>query len=228
MLKQMVIEMPKHPVVRYRLVSEHEIQLDFRGIRNPNSNLFGHKNPTLGGKKRFLSPEHMQSIINEYYASCMGPMIDRYGNLVYDNKGNIVKTQVKPYTLSGLALYLGISTTQLKRYHKGMLDSILDEMRAETDDRLTFSAVISKARQTVEAYAEGRLYDRDGQAGARYVLDSVFDWVTNKEQSDIDKAKADSEIRKKEFELKKKILDLDSENTDLTINIIRGGNKNHG
>lgn len=223
MLKQMVIEMPKHPVVRYRLISEREVQLDFRGIRNPKSNLHGRRNPTQGNKRQFLSPEHLQTMIDEYYASCMGPMIDRYGNLVYDTNGHIVKTQVKPYTLSGLALYLGISTTQLKRYHKGMLDTILDEMKAETDDRLTFSAVVSRARQTVEAYAEGRLYDRDGQAGARYVLDSVFNWVTRKEQSDIDKANVDSELKRKEFELKQKILDLDSENTDLTINIVRGG-----
>lgn len=160
-------------------------------------------------------------MINEYYESCMGPMFYK-GELVKNYDGRIVKTQVKPYTLSGLALYLGISTETLRKYRKGRLDSILDEMKAETDDHPTFSGVILKAKQTIEAYAEGRLYDKDGQRGAQFVLDCCYGWVSHKEQSDIDKAHNDTALRRDEFDLKKRLIDEGEDDDNFTINIVRG------
>ena len=161
-------------------------------------------------------------MVSEYFESCNGPLIDKYGQLVYDKEGRLVKTQVKPYTVSGVALYLGVTTTTLKKYREGKLDDFLDEMKAETDDRLTFSRVILNAKQTIEAYAEGRLYDKDGQRGAQFVLDCCYNWVVHKEQADIHKAKSESKLKRDEFELKKKVLDNDGEDNDFTINIIRG------
>ena len=182
----------------------------------------GRLNPSQGGGRKYLTPEHLQSLINEYYESCMGPMFDKSGDLVRDDQGRIVKTQVKPFTLSGLALYLGVSTQTLKKYREGRLDTILDEMRAETGDVLTFSRVILRAKQTIEAYAEGRLYDRDGSNGARFVLDCCYGWVSNKEQSDIDRNRSEAKLRRDEFELKKQLIDEGGEDDNFTINIVRG------
>ena len=141
---------------------------------------------------------------------------------MYDKDGKLVKTQVKPWTVSGLALYLGISTVSLKKYRQGMIDSLLDEMKAETDDYMTFSSVVLQAKQKIESYAEERLYDRDGQQGARFVLDNAFQWVSRKEQAEIDKMTQEGILKAKEFELKRDLLDSGEDDSSLTINIIRG------
>lgn len=225
--KQITIDAPKNPVVRFRFDDERHLTLDLRGIRDPHNPMRGRLNPSQGASKKFLSPEHLQSQINEYYESCMGPMFYK-GELVRDDGGQLVKTQVKPFTLSGLALYLGISTETLRKYRKGRLDTILDEMRAETDDQQTFSGVILRAKQTIEAYAEGRLYDKDGQRGAQFVLDCCYGWVSHREQSDIDKATKDAQLRREEFDLKKRLIDEGEEDDSFTINIIRGKRDEEG
>jgi hypothetical protein len=82
--------------------------------------------------------------------------------------------------------------------------------------------VIQRAKQVIEAYAEGRLYDRDGSNGARFVLDCCYGWVSRKEQSDIRKAKDESKLRREEFDLKKRLIDEAEDDDDFTINIVRG------
>ena len=144
--KQIVIDAPKHPVVRYLFKDDRHMELDLRGIRNPHSPFNGRLNPSKGGQKKFLSPEHLKTACDEYFDSCFGPMLDKWGNLVKDDNGMLVKVQVKPFTVSGLALHLGVTTQSLKKYAGGSLDTILDEMRAQTDDTLTFSRVILAAK----------------------------------------------------------------------------------
>ena len=226
--KQIIIDAPKKPVVRYIFRDERHLDLDLRGIRNPQQPFNGRLNPSKGGTKKFMSPEHLQCMVNEYFESCNGPLIDKWGQLVYDKGGNLVKVQVKPYTLSGLALYLGVSTQTLKKYREGLVDDFLDELYAETDDRLTFAKVVMNAKQTIEAYAEGRLYDKDGQRGAQFVLDCCYNWVSHKEQADIKKSKADSKLRRDEFELKRQLIDEGNDDDNLTINIVRGRRENDG
>ena len=123
-------------------------------------------------------------------------------------------------------MYLGISTATFRKYKEGKIDDILDEMKADTDDKLTFSKVMTNAKRTVEAYAESRLYDKDGQRGAQFVLDCQFNWVGRKEQADIQKAKADAQLRRDEFELKRRLIDEGNEDDNLTINIVRGRRDN--
>ena len=137
-----------------------------------------------------------------------------------------MKVQVQPYTLSGMALYLGLSTVTLRKYQKGQVDTILDELKADTDDKLTFAQVLHNAKQTIEAYAERRLYDKDGQRGAQFVLDCCYNWVGHKERADIKKAKADAKLRRDEFELKRRLIDEGNEDDNLTINIVRGRRDN--
>lgn len=169
-----------------------------------------------------MTPEHLQSMVDEYFESCFGPVVMKDGSLLRDDQGNLVKIQRKPFALSALALYIGVSTQSLKNYRDGQLDTILDEMKAETSDTLTFSQVVKNAKQRIEAFAEERLYDRDGQRGAQFVLDCCYGWVGRKDEADIARSKADSKIRQEEFELKKRILDQGDEDGNLTINIIRG------
>lgn len=220
--KTITIDAPKVPVIRYRIDDDRHLTLDLRGIRNLHSPFQGGLNPSKGGGRKFLTPEHLQSMVNEYFESCWGPAFTKDGDILRDYNGNIVKAQVKPYTLSGLALHLGITTQTLKKYREGRLDSLLDEMKAETEDWLTFSKVVLRAKQVIEAYAEGRLYDKDGYNGARFVLDCQYGWVTRREQADIDKSKKEMKLRREEFELKKQMIDEAEEDDNFTINIVRG------
>lgn len=219
--KQMVLDKPKHPVIRYVFRGDRTLVLDLRGIRDPHNPLNGILNPTQGMQRRWISPEHLQCMVNEYFESCNGPLFDAKGNLLKDSNGNIVKGQVRPYTVSGLALYLGVSTTTLKKYREGQIDTLLDELKAETEDRLTFSRVVLQAKQRIEAYAESRLYDRDGQRGAQFVLDCQFNWVDHQTRSNIKKAKNDTRIKAKEFELKRSLLEDGNNDGEVTINIVR-------
>lgn len=223
MPKKIVIDAPKHPVVRYSFLSNRIMLLDLRGIRNPHSPFNGRLNPSKGTPCRWLSPEHFECMVNEYFESCNGPLFDKKGELLRDNDGNIVKGQVKPYTLSGLGLYLGVSTQTLKKYREGLVDDLLAEMRAQTDDTLTFSKVVLRAKQRIEAYAEGRLYDRDGQQGARFVLDCCYGWVDHQTRANTKKAKADAKLRRDEFELKKGLIEGNGDDNEITINVVRKG-----
>lgn len=223
MAKKIVIDAPKHPVIRYRIDSERVLILDLRGIRNPHSPFNGRLNPSKGSKRRFLTPEHLQNMVNEYFESCNGPMFGRNGELLKDSNGNLVKGQVKPYTVSGLALYLGVATETLRKYTMDRIDDLLDEMKAESDpDHLTYASVIFAAKQRIEAYAEGRLYDHDGQRGAQFVLDNIYGWMSTKERAEVDKMRAEVDMKRQELELKKKLLDDEDDDSSLTINIVRG------
>ena len=223
--KKIVIDAPKHPVVRYVFRDKRHVDVDLRGIRNPHSPLNGRLNPSKGSRSRWLSPEHLQCMVNEYFESCNGPIFNSKGELLRDNDGNILKGQVKPYTMSGLALYLGVSTQTLKRYREGLIDTVLDEMKAETEDKLTFSRVILNAKQRIEAYAEGRLYDHDGQRGAQFVLDCCFGWIDHQTAANIKKAEEDAKLKRDEFEFKKSLVDDPGDDGEVTINIVRGRRK---
>lgn len=223
MLKKIVIDAPKHPVVRYMKKSERVLILDLRGIRNPHSPFNGRLNPSKGQPRRFLTPEHLQHMIEEYFESCNGPLFGKNGELLKDSNGNLVKGQVRPYTVSGLALYLGVATETLRKYTMDRIDELLDEMRVEVDpDHLTYASVVHAAKQRIEAYAEGRLYDHDGQRGAQFVLDNIYGWMTTKERAEVDKMRAEVDIRKKELEMKQRLLDDEDDDSSLTINIVRG------
>ena len=223
MPKKIVIDAPKHPVVRYKIVNERVLILDLRGIRNPHSPFNGRLNPSKGQPRRFLTPEHLQAMVNEYFESCNGPMFGRNGELLKDPNGNVVKGQVKPFTVSGLALYMGVSTETLRKYTKDRIDELLDEMRVEVDpDHLTYASVVWKAKQRIEAYAEGRLYDHDGQRGAQFVLDNIYGWLGAKEAAEISKMQAEIDMKRQELEMKRRLLDDEDDDSSLTINIVRG------
>lgn len=221
---KIILDAPKHPVIRYSYIDDRHIVLDMRGIRNPYKLTQGFYHGPYSGRpqeRRFVSPEYLKCLIDEYFDSCNGPLIDRYGQPVYDKKGELVRVQVRPWTVSGLALYLGIATASLKDYTEAKIDPILDEMGIGTTDKLTFAKVMAQARQKIEMGAETRLYDNDGFRGAQFVLNNAFRWMTQKEQADIVLGKQRLSLSAQEFELKKQLLDNGSEDGNLTINIVR-------
>lgn len=102
----------------------------------------------------YTSDDELQAAIEEYFAQC--------------------EVAQKPYTVSGLAYYLGMSTETLRAY-------------SEKDQ---FSATVKKAKQRVEVYLETRLYG-SAPTGTIFNLKNNFGW---KDQQD-HKLSGELEIR---------------------------------
>ena len=82
--------------------------------------------------------------------------------------GKVLKKQVRPFTISGLADALDMSRQSLLNYEK--------------DDK--FFDTITRAKRKCEVYTEERLFDNVGANGAKFSLINNFDgW---KEKKDVE------------------------------------------
>lgn len=111
-----------------------------------------------GRRRRFETPEALAKACKSYFNSCWRPKFDDKGNIIYTPEGKLVFEQFRPYTVSGLALFLGISSEALRKYGK-------DEEYAE---------IVSAARQYVEMYTEEQLMS--GMPTAKVSLEHNFGW----------------------------------------------------
>lgn len=96
----------------------------------------------LNSNSRFKDLDELQYRINEYF-------------------DNMHKAH-RPYTISGLALWLGVTTKTLRSWEKDYGDTI-------------YTDIIKFAKQRVENYAEESLYDNRKSSGAKFVLENYFD-----------------------------------------------------
>lgn len=114
-------------------------------------------------KLRYESPKKMEDKINEYFDSLKGEhLLDQNGEPVIFKGRLVYQKEPVPPTVCGLALFLGLKSRQsLLNYQK----------RSEK-----FDDVVSRAKLRIEAYAESRLYDRDGSRGAQFTLENNFGW----------------------------------------------------
>lgn len=128
----------------------------------------------VGKPRLYKTNEELEKKVNEYFDSCFQPKLrynskKKYYEPVYDNKGNKIMEQVKPFTMSGLAYYLGMSRESLLNYEK----------------RDEYFGTITRARQRVENYVEERLFDREGVNGAKFNLSNNFKGWKEKQESDV-------------------------------------------
>ena len=208
---------------RFKNVRPRVWNFDLRGIQTspPNKTqlkLLNSVNRSYRGKKPlFSSPEQLQSEIDQYFESCYGPLIDwKKHKIVYDNNGEVVKVQVEPFTVAGLAYYIGVPTETLDKITWGWYDDL-----DEDDDYKLYSAILKRAKQKINLYAEKRLYDRDGVVGAKFVLDHHFRMITRKEQAEIMAIQKNLEYKEQELEIKRQMLDAGDEDNNLNITIVR-------
>lgn len=114
-------------------------------------------------KPMYESPEQMQEVIDQYFEDCEGkPLRDDEGDIVRDKYDEIVYTNARPPTVTGLALALGFTSRQALLNYQG---------------KKAYVDTISRAKSRIEEYAERRLYDRDGQRGAEFSLKYNFRWA---------------------------------------------------
>lgn len=131
------------------------------------------KEKKKGRPKKYTEAKKIQIKIDEYFESCFKEDLKYNSEKGYyepkkDYKGNIIKYQDKPFTITGLARALGMTRETLLRY--------------EEDNE--FSDTIKKAKQKVEAYVEERLFDRDGVNGAKFNLTNNFSNWSDKQEVD--------------------------------------------
>lgn len=196
---------------------------DFRGIQTcpPNKRQLKllkqvHRS-YRGNKPTFSSPEQLQAEIDQYFESCYGPLIDwKKNQLVYDKNGEVVKVQVEPFTVAGLAYHLGMPTDMLDRITWGFYDDL-----DTTEEDKIYSSLLKRAKQKIALYSEKRLYDREGVIGAKFVLDHHFHVLGLKEEAEIKAIEKNLEYKMQELEMKKQMLDVEDEDNNIQITIVR-------
>lgn len=119
--------------------------------------------------KVYKTAKQMEKAIDKYFLDCQGkPLLDDYGNVLTDKRGNPVLIGAKPPTVTGLALALGFNSRQTLLNYQAQKE---------------FMDTIIRAKTRCEEYAESRLYTRDGARGAEFSLKYNFGWEGLKENN---------------------------------------------
>ena len=134
------------------------------------------KKRNVGRPPKFQTKEEIQEKIDAYFQECEGePFLDENGNPMCSTKyGLIYKKPPKPPTVTGLALALGFASRQSLMEYQGKKE---------------FADTIIRAKSRIEAYAEGRLFDRDGVNGAKFSLINNFHGWGEKPEPEQDNGK---------------------------------------
>jgi hypothetical protein len=126
---------------------------------------------------KFKSVEELQEKIDEYFESCFEEQW--YENKdgkwvpVLDRHCQVVKEQVKPFTITGLALALETTRQGLLNY----------------EEREEFYDTIRAAKTKIESYVEESLWKPKVATGVIFNLKNNFGWV--------DKSEVDSNVNMK-------------------------------
>lgn len=108
-----------------------------------NNEELKHEYLKLNSHCKYKTAQELQDKVEEYFTAC------------YQNQ--------RPYTISGLALWLGLSTQTLRNYEK-------------TYGNTEYADIIKIAKQRVEEFAEKSLYENGKTSGAKFVLQNNFGW----------------------------------------------------
>lgn len=118
----------------------------------------------------YKTPEEMQEKIDAYFKACEGhPLLGAYDEPVLDKFGVPIKLDVRPPTVTGLALALGFTSRQALLNYQA---------------KKAFVDTVTRAKSRVEQYTEERLFDRDGQRGAEFSLQHNFRWMDDHDSSE--------------------------------------------
>ena len=135
----------------------------------------------VGRPFKFKTPKILEKKIEAYFQSCFDYKRNMFGGRITDNiplginkktgkmrwkKGQFVMEQVKPFTVTGLAVFLGTTRDTLMDYEKKYGDK--------------FSDTIKKAKQAIYAFTEESLFTNK-PTGPIFSLKNNYDWKDRKE-----------------------------------------------
>lgn len=145
---------------------------------------------------KFQTVEELESAIQDYFDSCFAPVMETVKNPEWDQegdeianegipkyierqkrnaKGDLVFENIKPLTITGLAVALNSSRDSLLDYQKEVQESIPEELRGQ------FSDAIKRAKTFIENYLEEYMYTGKNQTSAIFVAKNNFGWVDRRE-----------------------------------------------
>lgn len=142
----------------------------------------------LGGRPlKFPTAADLQQRIDEYFASCFDYKRDMYGARLVDKdhpdnkRGHkvYVMQQVRPFTVTGLAVYLDTTRDVLIDYETGKYD----DKDATAEDNARYSNAIKRAKARIYAYVEEQLFMGKQAAGPIFSLKNNYGW---KDKSEVD------------------------------------------
>ena len=111
----------------------------------------------------YSEPEEMQKAVDAYFDDCAGKwLVDQNGRYAVDTNGRPIRVNMRPPTITGLALALGFSTRK----------SLLDYQR-----KPKFRDTVTIAKTRVEQYVEESLFNPDSLTGAKFCLLCCFGWA---------------------------------------------------
>lgn len=154
------------------------VEMEAKGVSKPGK--------TCGRPPKFRSVNDLQTRIDRYFEWCKGEILidEATGKPVVTKSGMPVIIDAHPPTITGLANALKVSRQTLLNYQ----------------GKKVFEEIITEAKRRVEQYAEERLYDKDGSAGARFSLQNNFKGWKNETEVTVNAAEGRdimSEIRAK-------------------------------
>lgn len=119
-----------------------------------------------GRPRQYNTVEELEEVIEDYFESCWIDKIvettDKEGNTTTSN----VKYQLRPYTVTGLALHLNLTRQGLINYQ----------------GRPEFVDAITRAKQKVEMFAEESLFTNKNTNGPSFALKNNFHWIDEQRQ----------------------------------------------
>lgn len=115
-----------------------------------------------GRPLKFKSVEELQEKIDAYFKSC-------YKEVRKEN-GEVEMVNIRPLTITGLALALDTDRITLLRYEECKQDSLSEE------ENRRYSNTIKAAKQTIENFAEEKLFSSSQVVGVIFNMKNNWGW----------------------------------------------------
>lgn len=117
----------------------------------PIGNQFWRLRSKHGRDKLFASPELLWDAACEYFEWCdKNPWEKNEAIKSGDLAGTVMKVPTeRPYTLTGLCLYLDVTSTYFFDFKEGLMDSLNNDKDADTQKIKDFSNIITRIEETI-------------------------------------------------------------------------------
>lgn len=131
-----------------------------------------------GRKPKYRTATEMREAIEAYFAECdeYTYLLDNEGKPVMYKGAPVYDKEPTPYTMTGLALFLGFTKMENVKKYIGKDENIdvpRDKELAESYDDLTFREVITQAITRVNQFQEEALYKKETMQGAKFALENT-------------------------------------------------------
>lgn len=132
-----------------------------------------------GRPPKYKTPEELEAKCNEYFAECDKEeyFYNEDGTVMLYKGMPVIKKKATPYTISGLALYLGFSNRSSIENFLRYGGSSYQEPELPCDKETTasykdigFRDVITRAITKINDYREKALYFKESATGAKFAL----------------------------------------------------------